>query len=299
MQFRLIHWLSALLALSTLLLLVVSGFMVSASTGLPIPAWAEGGQMAHRILAGVVAILSLAALAACWRAKRWGWLMRLSLPIVLVVAAQAGIGMSLARKGATPSASVLQAMLTHALLTLGAVLFFISSRSFAKEAETVEDELQPPLRSIAWWPAIFVVAQILLGSAYRHGMMGVMPHLSLAFVTAGALAFLAILVATTYPTHRPLKRVAFTVVWFILAQIVLGLIALFYRVQAASADAANAPAAWLALFTVSHVVLGSFTLAATVWMAIEIRKYVRPGLPAALDSRGQADATAKLETGLN
>ena len=58
-------------------------------------------------------------------------------------------------------------------------------------------------------------------------------------------------------------------------------------------------ASWLALFTVSHVVLGSFTLAATVWMAIEIRKYVRPGVTAALDSRGQADATAKLETGLN
>lgn len=121
MQFRLIHWLSALLALSTLLLLVVSGFMVSASTGLPVPAWAEGGQMAHRILAGVVAVLSLAALGACWRAKRWHWLKRLSLPIVLVVAAQAGIGMSLARKGARKSLQNLFLAFVKALKQLNAL----------------------------------------------------------------------------------------------------------------------------------------------------------------------------------
>ena len=299
MQTRSIHRLSALLAFSTLLLLVVSGFMVSASTGLPVPGWAEGGQVLHRVLAGVVALLSILVLAACWRARRWSWLKRLSVPVVLIVAAQAGIGMSLARKGVMPSVSVLQAMLTHALLTLAAILFFVSSRSFAQEVEQVEDELQPSLRSIAWWPSVFVVAQILLGSAYRHGIMGVIPHLSLAFLTAGALAFLAILVAATYPTHRPLKRVAFTVVWFTLAQIVLGLIALFYRVQAASPDAANAPASWLVLFTVGHVVLGSFTLAATVWMAIEIRKYVRPEAPLAARDRQQAGPASTLETELN
>lgn len=299
MQLRFIHRLSALLALSTLLLLIVSGFMVSASTGLPVPAWAEGGQILHRVLAGAVAVFSLLALAACWRAKRWAWLTRLSIPVVLIVFAQAGIGMSLARKGVMPSVSVMQAMLTHALLTLAAILFFVSSRSFSQEVEQVEDELQPSLRSIAWWPAVFVVAQILLGSAYRHGIMGVIPHLSLAFLTAGALAFLAILVATTYPTHRPLKKVAFTVVWFTLAQIVLGLIALFYRVQVASPDAANAPASWWVLFTVSHVVLGSFTLAATVWMAVEIRKYVRPGAPAVAGGRQKSESTANLEAGLN
>ncbi len=299
MQLRSIHRLSGLLALTTLLLLAVSGFMVSASTGLPVPEWAQGDPMLHRGVAGAVAVLALVALAVCLRAKAWPWLKWLSIAVVLIVLAQAGIGMGLARMGKMPSVSVLQAMLTHGLLTLAVILFFTTSQGFLEDVETVEDELQPSLRSIAWWPSIFVVAQILLGSAYRHGMMGVIPHLSLAFLTAGALAFLAILVATTYPDHRPLKKVAFTVVWFTLAQIVLGLIALFYRVQAASPEAAEGLASWLVIFTVGHVILGSFTLAATIWMAVEIRKYVRPGTSPVAHPHEKMESASTLETKLS
>ncbi len=279
MRLRAIHRLSALLTLSVLLLLGVSGFTVSAETGLPVPGWAVAGPAAHRALAGVVSILAIALFVSCPRAKCSPWLTRGSLAALAVILAQAAIGMSLARLGAMPWVSVTQAMLVHGLVTLGFLLYFASSREFAVEAKTVEDELQPPLRSVAWLPAILVVAQILLGSAYRHGIMGVIPHLSLAFLTAGALAFLAILVATTYPGHRALKRVAFTVVWFTVAQIALGLIALFYRLQSTSAGAADGPASWWVVFTAGHVLLGSVTLAATAWMAVAIRKYVRPRAP--------------------
>jgi heme A synthase len=268
-----IHRLTTALVLSTALLLAISGFMVSERTGLPVPAWAQGGQMAHRVAAGVVGLLALAVLVFALRVRGWQWGKRLALGAFLVVLAQAALGMVLARGGASAAVSVLQAMLMHGLVSVTSALLLLSSRSYTAPSETVEDEMQPPLRSLAWWPTAFVVLQIALGSAYRHGMLNVIPHLFGAFVVAGALAFLAILVATTYPQHRDLKRVSFTVVWFTISQIVLGLVALFYRAQVGAADGV---ASWWVLFTVGHVVLGSFTLAATVWMALQIRKYVRP-----------------------
>ena len=281
-----IHRLTTALVLATALLLAISGFMVSERTGLPVPAWAQGGQTAHRVAAGVVGLLALAVVVFALRARGWQWGKRLAIGAFLVVLAQAALGMMLARGGAPAAVSVLQAMLMHGLVSVTGALLLLSSRDYAAPGQTVEDEMQPALRSLAWWPTAFVVLQIALGSAYRHGMLNVIPHLFGAFVVAGALAFLAILVATTYPQHSGLKQVSFTVVWFTISQIVLGLVALFYRAQVGSADAV---ASWWVLFTVGHVVLGSFTLAATAWMALQIRKYVRPaGLP--VQAAGHAGA---------
>jgi heme A synthase len=289
-----IHRLTTLLVLATAVLLAISGLMVSERTGLPVPAWAQAGQFAHRVAAGVVGVLAIAVLAFSFRVSGWRWGQRLAVTAVLVVLAQASLGMVLARGGSSAAIGVLQAMLMHGFVSLAGAMLLLSSRAYAAKALQVEDEMQPSLRSMAWWPAVLVVGQIALGSAYRHGLLGVIPHLFGAFVVAAALAFLAILVATSYPQHRELKRVSFTVVWFTVSQIVLGLVALFYRAQAGAADGLSS---WWVLFTVGHVVLGSFTLAATVWLALQIRKYVSPA--AAPAPASNAPHAAEWETRLS
>lgn len=299
MQISSVHRVITLFAIATVSLLVVSGFMVSESTGLPVPSWAQGGHALHRGVAGLVAVSVLGLTALAWRSAMDIRLKRLAATLTGLVFVQAALGMLLAKFGPLVEVSLLQAMLMHFLFAGAAVLYFSTRKPEETAVERVADELSPSLRSIAWWPAILVVAQIALGSAYRHGLLGVMPHLLGAFVIAAALAFLGVLVASTYPGHKALKRPAFAVVWLVALQIVLGLIALFYRMQVVESAVGELPSPWWALLTVSHIVVGSITFAATVWMAVQIRKFVLPMALAATGSHRKAAPSIELRTRLS
>lgn len=299
MQISSVHRVITLFAIATASLLVVSGFMVSESTGLPIPSWAQGGQALHRGVAGIVAASVLGLTVLAWRSAMDIRLKRLAAALTGMVLLQAALGLLLAKFGPLVQVSLFQAMLMHFLFAGAAILFLSTRKPAAAAVERVEDELSPSLRSIAWWPAMLVVGQIALGSAYRHGLLGVMPHLMGAFVIAAALAFLGVLVATTYPGHRALKRTALSVVWLMALQIVLGLIALFYRARVVESAVGELPSPWWALLTVSHIVVGSITFAATVWMAVQIRKFVLPAALPATGSHREAAPSIELRTRLS
>ncbi len=200
----------------------------------------------------------------------------------------AGLGVSASVVGPSSGLSVVQSSLLHFVFAAMAVLGFVARRHVDEPSEWVEDEFRPSLRLMAWVPAVLIAGQIVLGSAYRHGLTGVIPHLIGAFVVAGFLALAGLLVVTTYPKHRPLRQPAFALVWMMLAQVILGVVALSYRAQAGNPGAAGNP--HLVLFTISHIVLGSVTLAACVWLAMTIRKHVADaaGAPAASMNEGAA-----------
>lgn len=266
---------------ATLAMMTLSSFMVSGSTGLALPAWVIVGQREHRLLAGFVSLLALSTLYFARRADGNGWVFRLSLGVVLMVVMQAGLGMSMASLGSLPWLAVVQATLMHFVLVSVVVMALLDSRFWKQKSEFVEDEFRPSLRSMAWLPVWLIVLQVVLGSAYRHGLVGVIPHLLGAMLVAGLLALVGLLVATAYPKHWTLRTSALAVVWLMLAQVVLGVVALSYRAGITGAITWNAN---FVLFTVAHVLLGSVTLAACVWLALSIRKHVA-------DAEGAPDAS--------
>jgi len=267
------HRIVLCLFVGTLALMTISGFLVSASTGLVVPPWAAAfGQFEHRLVAGVVLALALASLVLAVRLQDNPAPRRLSASVVMAMLAQAGLGMAMASLGPSAWLGIAQAMLMHLMFTLVTVLLLISGPAGKREVMRVADEFRPSLRGMAWLPAMLIAAQIVLGSAYRHGLVGVLPHLVGALLVAGLLALVGLLVATTYPHHRPLKHSAMALVWLMLVQVVMGVVALGYRAIARSGSAT-----WDANFvvvTVGHVLVGSFTLAACVWLALTIRKHV-------------------------
>lgn len=226
-------WARALL-LAVSALMALSAVAVSASTGLGVPGWWFAGQLEHRALAGLVAVLSLATLWTLWTGQAKGaseakGLRMLAVVIVALVAVQAGLGISMARLGHLPWLGMVQASVMHGVFALIATLAVLSSKAWQQPAQIVEDEFRPSLRQIAWMPLLLIGFQVVLGSAYRHGLTGALPHLVGALLVAGLLALVGLLVATTYPKHQPLKTVALSVVWLMLGQVVLGVVALSYR----------------------------------------------------------------------
>jgi len=275
------------LMLAVLSLLAVSALQVSVNTGLPSPDWAEVNPVIHRGLAGIILVLSVALVALAKQQKDVAGMTPLAVAILAIVLAQAALGMLMVSLGTNAFVGVVQAVLGHGLVTAVAVASLWANPVWQEPPVLVENEFRPSLVAMAWWPALLVAAQVVLGSAYRHGLIGVIPHLAGAMLVAGLLAVAGLLVATAYPGHRILKAAAVRIVWLMAAQVIFGLVALAFR---AGAEGWNQN---LVLFTVAHVVLGSVTLAACVVLALVIQKHVTDAAVAHASSTNNRSAEGR------
>jgi hypothetical protein len=113
---------------------------------------------------------------------------------------------------------------------------------------------------------VVVLAQVGLGTLFRHGAMEVMPHLLGAFITAFFILGLALPVIYR-PEHTSLRLAAQVYLVIASAQVFLGL-ALF-AMQFMDTD----PTVIILLMTI-HAATGALTLAATVVMAVLIGRSV-------------------------
>ncbi len=273
--------------LAVLGLLTLSSLQVSASTGLPVPDWARVGPMAHRAFAGAILLLAVALVVLAKRRKDVLGVFPLAVTALVVVLAQAGFGMLMASRGQMAWIGAVQAVLMHGVVTVLAVATLWASPAWRKPPVLVENEFRPSLLTMAWWPTVAVAVQVVLGSAYRHGLVGVMPHLAGAMLVAGLLAMAGLMVATAYPDHRVLKASAIRLVWLMAAQVLFGLAALAVRMGGEG---------WgqnLVLVTTAHIVLGSLTLAACVVLALVIQRHVTDAAVALAASNNVASAEGR------
>jgi len=110
-------------------------------------------------------------------------------------------------------------------------------------------------------PAL-VLLQIVLGAAYRHKAIGVMPHMAGAMLVAGLLLAICTIVLQRFPQPQPLRTAAGALLGIVLLQVSLGIAVFVMRLLDAETTPAFLPA------VVAHVTVGSLTLAATTALAI-------------------------------
>jgi heme A synthase len=124
-----------------------------------------------------------------------------------------------------------------------------------------------------------VFLQIALGAAYRHDVTGVMPHIAVAM----GVAFLALIVCSVvlqnFPEPKSMRRAAVALIAIVLTQVCLGIAAFVMLLLNFTASLVFVPV------TVGHVTVGAATLAASVVMAIEVRRHVSNEVPGSGDQR--------------
>jgi cytochrome c oxidase assembly protein subunit 15 len=168
-----------------------------------------------------------------------------------------------------PAVSVSHACLAQLFFSTTVALALFTSQGWAKGPELVEDYGKPSLRSLAIVTPILVLAQIALGAAFRHGAIGVLPHIVGAMVVSLAILIVSAFVLHQFPNHKPLRSAGVALLTITLVQVMLGLAAYYTR-----ATAEENPAA-MVIATVIHVAVGALTLAASIVLAIQIRRNVR------------------------
>ena len=260
----------------TVLLLMAGALVTNNDAGDSVPDWPlaygrlipplVGGirfEYTHRVVAGIVAILTL--ILAVWLtfaklqrplAKVLGW------TALVLVLAQATIG-ALRVYEVHPMLSAT----AHATL---AQIFFITvvglslylSPWWEKDLPRLEDSKSPSLRTLATLTTLAILAQLILGAAFRHGAFGIRPHLWGAGVVTFMVVWAGRAAKKRFRDNRDLRRATIFLHSFFGLQILLGFAA-WYAVRVIAPESPQ-PTMMFVTLTVAHVLGGALTLAASV-----------------------------------
>ncbi len=116
-----------------------------------------------------------------------------------------------------------------------------------------------------------VFAQIGMGAMYRHQITDIIPHMLGAIIVALLTLVAAVVILQHFNQRRELKDAASSLIGAVLLQILLGITTFIMQLLEANTHPVFA---WIAA---AHVTVGSMVLAASIVVAMEIRKNFQGG----------------------
>ena len=253
---RWLHPFAVMVAALTLLTIMLGAWVTSAPTAPPNFLFIEQIHSgAGRAAAALLVVLAVWLMAA----QRRG----LGLTLLAAAVAETVLGEFLA--------PITHAILAQVLFTLTAIAAVCTSNGWELGPEIVMDQGWPSLRSMAAATPVFVLAQVTFGVAFRHKAMGLTWHIVGAMVVALLVLILGMCTMQPYPKHRALRPAAVALLSVVLAQVLLGIAAITAEMLAPD----NTAPPSVIISTISHVAVGAATLAASLILAVQIRRNVR------------------------
>ena len=293
-----LHRYSILLAIATLFLIIAGAAVTSNEAGLSVPDWplSYGKIMpemkdgvfyehGHRMVASTVGFLTVIMAVLLWIKEPRKWMKRMGLGALGLVIAQGLLGGLTVLFLLPKSVSIGHACLAQLFFsTTVAMMVFLSREWTEQPPQIVLDHGWPSLRTVAVAVPLIILAQLLMGAAFRHKAVGIIPHIGGAFLVAGAVFTYGISLVTHYANHKGLSRAGWAMMGIVFLQLFLGVGAYVARTKV---ESFAQPGGGLVAVTVAHVAVGALALAASVVGAIEVFRNVQqaPQEDAAAQSR--------------
>jgi cytochrome c oxidase assembly protein subunit 15 len=279
-----LHRWSILLAFCTLLLVVAGGLVTSRDAGLSVPDWPlsygklmppmEGGilyEHGHRMVATTVGLLTIVSMIWLFRSerRRWlRWLGAIALGAVILQGVLGGLTVLLLLPWWISTAHACLAQLFFS--TTVAMAMFTSSW-WLRGPTFVDEAAKAPIRDLSLAAPVCVLAQLALGAAARHKAIGSIYHISGAPIVTGVILWISLRILLHYAENLELRVASIGLLAITFCQVFLGIGAFMSRI--AYADAVQ-PMPLMVTFTVLHVAVGALTMAASVALAILVRRNV-------------------------
>jgi cytochrome c oxidase assembly protein subunit 15 len=259
-------------------LLTAGALVTSNDAGLSIPDWPlaygsmvppfVGGiryEFSHRVIAGIVAALTVVLAVWLWRAEPRKWVRSFGWIALGTVIAQAVLGgLTVILRQPIP-VSVAHACVAQIFFCSLVSLALFTSRWWQQDVVSVEDTGAPQVRTLSILTAGATFLQLLLGAVFRHKGSGIGPHLLGAAVVTGMVFWTAGTLRNRFPSSAPFKICRVLLHSLIGLQLMLGVGAWWLRI--ASREYPQ-PMPMMVTLTVAHVVVGALTLAGTVLVAL-------------------------------
>ncbi|HSW50781.1 MAG TPA: hypothetical protein VLH09_11430 [Bryobacteraceae bacterium] len=189
---------------------------------------------------------------------------------------QGAMGGLAAFYGLPNSLDILLACAAQLFFALAAASTAFTSPAWRGQTLALEDTGFPPLRVLAAAVPVAVLAQAALGAAYRHGALGLMPHVAGALLVTGLILVVSMIILTQFGQQPVLAKPAKRLLVIALHQVVLGVLAYVLRIITDGAGRSG----WLVAFAaVAHVAVGALTMGTGVILAVQVWRHVHPPEP--------------------
>ena len=284
----------------TVLLLMAGALVTSNDAADSVPDWPlaygkiipplVGGiryEFTHRVVAGIVAVLTL--ILAIWLTKieKRPAIVRLGWTAVALVIAQALLGAARVLLGHPPLIATVHATIAQIFFITTVALALCTSPWSQSDQPTLDDPGSPKVRSVALWTTLVILLQLVLGAGFRHGAFGILPHL----IGAAAVTFFVIWTTRTAKKRfAKVPEIRSGIKWLNTTfgtQILLG-IAAYWAVAKAINEAQPTPS--YVILTVAHVLVGALTLASSVILTLICYRLLRPSGATELSSHASRAA---------
>jgi len=275
----------------TLLLIILGAMVTSKDAGLSVPDWPTsfgslykippmvGGvkyEHGHRMFAEFVGLLIIVMAVWTQRVERRDWMKALAWIALAAVIGQGVLGGITVLRKLPWAVSTAHATLAQTIFCVVTAMALFTSKGWLQDAEPImEDGLMPSTPALTALAAACVWVQLILGAAFRHTGVRLLPHLVGACVVTGVLCWTVVRVLTRYNGVAQLRRPSQLILAMLLVQLGLGFTAYVTRLQW-MLDAPQ-PTTNIVISTVAHVAGGAILLATTVVLAIQTRRMIGIG----------------------
>jgi heme A synthase len=225
----------------------------------------------HHIIGAATAILMIGLavwLAAAKSIKplvQFGWI---GLVAGLI---EGGMGAKAVLQAVPPLTDIVHALLGPAIFAAVLCIALMTSESWKKGPEPIEDSWRPSMRTLATAIPAIILLQIVLGASYRYRALGVIWHILNAMLVLLLILIVAVFLIRQFPLHSTLRPAAVALAVITSIQVMLGFTTFMMLILFPETSLA------VGITSVLHVTTGALTLGAGVVLAVLIRYNIREG----------------------
>ncbi len=287
---RAYHRFTVLAATCVFLLIVAGALVTSNDAGLSVPDWPTsfgslyrippllGGvkfEHGHRMLAEFIGLLTIGVAVWTQKVDQRRWMRILGWSALGTVIAQGVLGGLTVLFYLPPAISTAHATLAQTFFCIMVSIAFFTSKSWVQApAKIAETGARPRLTTISVFTVGAVWLQLIMGAAFRHSGIRLLPHIIGACVVFCLVTWLAGLTVKRHRTNPELFTPSVVLFTLLVTQITLGLGSYVSRVL--WSRNATAPLASVVILTVAHVACGALLLVTAVILTIQFHRHIEP-----------------------
>jgi cytochrome c oxidase assembly protein subunit 15 len=282
------HRFAMFLAGATLALIVLGALVTSNDAGLSVPDWPTsfgslykvppmvGGvkyEHGHRMFAEFVGLLIIVMAVWTQRVEQRRWMKALGWIALAAVIGQGVLGGLTVLFFLPWAISTAHATLAQTIFCVVIAMALFTSKGWLPDSEPIAEHglmLATPTLTAITVGCVWV--QLILGAAFRHTGIRLLPHLIGACVVTAMLCWTVVRVLTRYGGVDQLRKPAQLILALLMVQLGLGFASYLARLQWMLN--APQPTTGIVISTVSHVAGGALVLATSVVLAIQTRRMI-------------------------